>query len=126
MAKRKVKARKTVTPKKTASKSKARTTKKSKSKSIIRRSRGRSTRNIIQTPPPVTTPPFKTCAEPEVGDIGGFGDVDAFESHERLCGEKATEYCPTCSRNLCTSHYELLHRDHNTGGNPIHSRPMAS
>src|SRR5438128_10103949 len=81
-----------------------------------------------QSPTPTITtvsiPGFKTCEEPEVGDIGGFGDVDAFESHEKLCGEKATEFCGACGKNLCSSHYELLHRDHDAGGRHVTERSV--
>src|SRR5712664_2076590 len=78
----------------------------------------------VTTPPAPSVPGFKTCEEPEVGDIGGFGDVDAFESHEKLCGEKATEFCATCAKNLCSSHYELLHRDHDAGGHHLTEHSM--
>ena len=91
------------------------------SRSRPRAARGR--RIIIQTQPPVEIPNYKTCAEPEVGDIGGFGDVNAFESHEKVCGDKATEYCATCSRDLCMNHYEILHKEHDSGGHKITNRP---
>ncbi len=63
-------------------------------------------------PPAPPEPDYATCQEPEVGDIGGFGDVQAFESHEKTCGERATEFCQTCGKNLCNSHFDLMHREH--------------
>ncbi len=65
-------------------------------------------------PVPHNPPSEKVCEEVEVGDIGGFGDPEELEAHEKPCGEKPTEFCHACARNLCSSHYELLHRDHDT------------
>jgi hypothetical protein len=79
----------------------------------------------IPSTPTLSAPDFKTCEEPEVGDIGGFGDVAAFESHEKQCGEKATEFCGTCGKNLCTSHYELMHKEHSAGGQHSSEQSMA-
>src|SRR5437879_2649465 len=104
-------------------KSKSRTPR--KARPIQRRPRppqGPTTTTVTTTT--LSIPGFKTCEEPEVGDIGGFGDVDAFESHEKLCGEKATEFCGTCAKNLCSSHYELLHRDHDSSGHHLTERSM--
>lgn len=66
------------------------------------------------------------CEEVEVGDIGGFGNARELEAHEKHCGQQATEFCHTCARRLCNSHYELLHRDHDTtGGHNIgHGPPL--
>ncbi len=61
---------------------------------------------------PLHVPRVKTCEEVEVGDIGGFGSTEELESHENRCSQSATEFCNSCARNLCSSHYELLHRDH--------------
>jgi hypothetical protein len=108
-----------------------------KSKSTIRKKTSttrKTTRHLqkrsipmpqISTTPTLDAPSFKTCQEPEVGDIGGFGDVDAFESHEKLCGEKATEFCGTCGKNLCSSHYELMHREHSAGGQRLSGQSMS-
>jgi len=54
----------------------------------------------------------KTCEEVEVGDIGGFGSTEELESHENRCPQPATQQCTTCRRNLCGTHYELLHQEH--------------
>ncbi|SRR6266849_5581862 len=107
-------------PARKKTRTKTRTPRKAKAKA------GRRT-PILQTPPPTPAqiPGFKTCEEPEVGDIGGFGDVDAFESHEKQCGEKATEFCATCNKNLCGSHYELMHREHNAGGQHLTEHSMS-
>src|SRR2546426_11818101 len=55
---------------------------------------------------------IKTCEEVEIGDIGGFGSTEELESHENRCAQPATQQCATCRRNLCGTHYELLHQDH--------------
>lgn len=55
---------------------------------------------------------FKVCQEVEVGDIGGFGDSQELEQHEKKCGDRATEYCTGCGKNLCRIHYMLMHGDH--------------
>jgi len=68
-------------------------------------------------PTPITTPnlspDFKTCEEVEVGDIGGFG-ITSEERMERetRCSQRATQFCKGCARNLCDTHYDLLHKDH--------------
>jgi len=59
-------------------------------------------------------PGVNTCEEVEVGDIGGFGSIEELESHENRCTQPATELCNACARKLCGTHYELLHRDHDS------------
>ena len=66
-------------------------------------------RNVTITP----SPDFKVCQEVEIGDIGGFGDTAELEQHEKKCGDRATEYCMSCGKNLCQIHYMLMHGDHN-------------
>src|SRR2546427_8230841 len=108
-----MKAKRSKAHKKTPVRKKSKSRTPRKARPIQRRPRppqGPTTTTVTTTT--LSIPGFKTCEEPEVGDIGGFGDVDAFESHEKLCGEKATEVCAACAQNLCSSHYELLHRDH--------------
>ena len=61
----------------------------------------------------IVRPDFKVCQEVEVGDIGGFGDTAELEQHEKKCGDRATEYCMSCGKNLCQIHYMLMHGDHN-------------
>ena len=72
---------------------------------------------------PNLSPDFKTCEEVEVGDIGGFG-ITSEERMERetRCTQRATQFCKSCAKNLCTTHYDILHKDHD---NPIghDSRP---
>jgi len=58
---------------------------------------------------------IKTCEEVEIGDIGGFGSIEELESHENRCAQPATQLCASCGRNFCGTHYELLHRDHDSG-----------
>src|SRR5216684_107472 len=65
-------------------------------------------------PVPAPSSLVKACEEMEIGDVGGFGDTEELEAHEKRCGQEATEFCHSCGRNLCTSHYELIHRDHDT------------
>ena len=55
---------------------------------------------------------IKMCEEVEIGDIGGFGSTEELESHENRCAQPATQKCASCGRNLCGTHYELLHQDH--------------
>jgi len=120
-----MKAKRSKAHKKTPVRKKSKSRTPRKARPIQRRPRppqGPTTTTVTTTT--LSIPGFKTCEEPEVGDIGGFGDVDAFESHEKLCGEKATEFCGTCAKNLCTSHYELLHRDHDAGGQHLTERSM--
>jgi hypothetical protein len=57
---------------------------------------------------------FKSCQEVEIGDIGGFGDVQELEEHQKQCGDLATAYCSACGKHLCRIHYMLLHGDHNS------------
>src|SRR6059036_2622743 len=59
------------------------------------------------------SPDFKTCEEVGVGDIGGFG-ITSEERMERetRCSQRATLFCKSCVRNLCNTHYDLLHKDH--------------
>jgi hypothetical protein len=114
-----LKAKRSKAHKKTSVRKKAKSTVHKKPSAIRRKARPlqkRITPPQIPSTPALSAPDFKTCEEPEVGDIGGFGDVAAFESHEKQCGEKATEFCATCNKNLCSSHYELMHREHNAGG----------
>ena len=72
---------------------------------------------------PNLSPDFKTCEEVEVGDIGGFG-ITSEERMERetRCTQRATQFCKSCAKNLCNTHYDILHKDHD---NPIghDSRP---
>ncbi len=77
---------------------------------------------------PVTSHPSTSngCEEVEIGDIGGFGDPEELEAHEKRCGEKITEFCQACDRKLCSSHYELLHRDHDTTGEHSVVRSIAT
>jgi len=67
----------------------------------------------IATTTPNLSPDFKTCEEVEVGDIGGFG-ITSEERMERetRCSQRATQFCKNCVRNLCNTHYDLLHKDH--------------
>jgi len=76
------------------------------------------------TPSPgfTPTPAIKTCEEVEVGDIGGFGSPEELEEHEKRCTEKATQVCSTCAKNLCNSHYDLLHRDHDGASGHLSGR----
>ena len=65
------------------------------------------------------SPDFKVCQEVEIGDIGGFGDTAELEQHEKKCGDRATEYCMSCGKNLCQIHYMLMHGDHNAASKTI-------
>lgn len=60
---------------------------------------------------------LKTCQEVEIGDIGGFGDVQELEHHQKQCGDTAIEYCMSCGKHLCRIHYMLLHGDHDSHTN---------
>jgi len=120
-----MKAKRSKAHKKTPVRKKSKSKTPKKARPIQRRPRppqGPTTTTVTTTT--LSIPGFETCEEPEVGDIGGFGDVDAFESHEKLCGEKATEFCGTCGKNLCSSHYELLHRDHDASGHHVTERSV--
>jgi hypothetical protein len=81
---------------------------------------------------PITNPSLtlntavKTCQEVEVGDIGGFGSPDELEEHEKRCSEPATEFCINCGRTLCHSHYDLLHRDHDSSSRHSTGNPTSS
>jgi hypothetical protein len=35
---------------------------------------------------------------------------------ETRCIQRATQFCKSCMRNLCNTHYDLLHKDHE---NPV-------
>ncbi len=70
-------------------------------------------------------PKVKTCEEVEIGDIGGFGSIEELESHENRCTQPATELCNACARNLCGTHYELLHRDHDSANKQESSPGLA-
>ncbi len=76
-------------------------------------------RSHVGTMRPIVTsnalPKPNTCEEVEIGDIGGFGSIEELESHENRCTQPATELCNACSKKLCGTHYELLHRDHDSG-----------
>lgn len=93
-------------PRRKKTKDKPRTVRKSESK------HGVPARKVSITP----RPDFKVCQEVEVGDIGGFGDTAELEQHEKKCGDRATEYCMTCGKNLCQIHYILMHGDHDSTG----------
>lgn len=95
------KARTRTHPKKT--KVQPRTVRKSESKQSV------LSRKVTIIP----SPDYKVCQEVEVGDIGGFGDTQELEQHEKKCGDRATEYCMSCGKNLCQIHYMLMHGDHN-------------
>ncbi|TMI59158.1 hypothetical protein E6H18_00415 [Candidatus Bathyarchaeota archaeon] len=95
-------------------KAKTRSKPKTRAKSKTRRTAwaGTATRPTpIKTPN--LSPDFKTCEEVEVGDIGGFG-ITSEERMERetRCSQRATQFCKGCARNLCDTHYDLLHKDH--------------
>ena len=123
-----MKAKRSKAHKKTSVRKKSKSTAHKKTSTTRRKTRPlqkRITQPQIPSTPTLSVPDFKTCEEPEVGDIGGFGDVDAFESHEKQCGEKATEFCATCNKNLCGSHYELMHREHNAGGQHLTEHSMS-
>src|SRR5881296_577605 len=80
-----------------------------------------------QNPPsPIQLSSVKTCQELEVGDVGGFGSTEELEAHEKRCGQEATEFCHACSRNLCRSHYDLVHRDHDATGGQNASQGLTS
>jgi hypothetical protein len=123
-----LKAKRSKAHKKNSVHKKAKGTTRRKISTIRRKTRSVPKRVIppqIPSTPALSAPDFKTCEEPEVGDIGGFGDVAAFESHEKQCGERATEFCGTCGKNLCSSHYELMHREHSAGGQHSSEHSMA-
>jgi len=103
-------------------KSKAKAKTKSKHKTRAKPKKGRTIRASATARPtsittPNLTPDFKTCEEIEVGDIGGFG-ITSEERMEREthCTQHATQFCKSCAKNLCNTHYDLLHKDHD---NPV-------
>jgi hypothetical protein len=105
---------------KTRSKSKPHAKSKSHKKSKTRaRTTTRTTHSsIVEATPSLNVtlnPALKTCQEVEIGDIGGFGSPEELEEHEKRCSEPATEFCSNCGKNLCRNHYDLIHRDHDTG-----------
>jgi hypothetical protein len=114
---------------KAKSKAKAKTKSKHKTrakpiKSPTSRASATARPTSITTPNP--TPDFKTCEEIEVGDIGGFG-ITSEERMERetRCTQHASQFCKSCAKNLCNTHYDLLHKDHdnpighNSGPSPV-------
>ena len=104
---------------KAKSKAKAR---KSKPKTRAKPKKSKATRTTtVPRTVSITTPTisadFKTCEEVEVGDIGGFGiTTEERMERETRCIQRATQFCKSCMRNLCNTHYDLLHKDHD---NPI-------
>jgi hypothetical protein len=107
---------------KAKSKAKAKAKTRSKHKTSAKPKTRRTTRVGPATRPatiaiPNLTPDFKACEEVEVGDIGGFGiTTEERMERETHCTQHATEFCKSCAKNLCNTHYELLHEDHD---NPI-------
>src|SRR6266702_2720725 len=104
-------------------KRKAKAKTRTKAKTRAKSKKSQATRASPTTKPsaitaPNLSPDFKTCEEVEVGDIGGFG-ITSEERMERetRCTQRATQFCKSCARNLCNSHYDLLHKDHD---NPVH------
>jgi len=96
--------------------------KKSKSKTGAKPKKRRATsttavpRTVAITTPTISAD-FKTCEEVEVGDIGGFGiTTEERMERETRCIQRATQFCKSCMRNLCNTHYDLLHKDHD---NPV-------
>ena len=80
----------------------------------------------ISATTPAVSADFKTCEELEVGDIGGFGiTTEERMERETRCIQRATQFCKSCMRNLCNTHYDLLHKDHDSlvklgsGPNPV-------
>ena len=51
----------------------------------------------------------KTCEEMETG---GFGAFDEHMATSNRCTERATEFCNSCAKNLCSVHFDALHRGH--------------
>jgi hypothetical protein len=103
---------------KTKQKSKSR--KKLHSRKPVRKKSGRTAKKrltgaVVRVKPPPSDVKIKACEELEIGDIGGFGSIEELESHENRCSQPATQLCTACRRNLCGTHYELLHRDHDSG-----------
>src|SRR3989441_3759967 len=99
-------------------KHKAKAKTKSKPKTRAKPKTSRTTRTSAATTPtsittPNLSPDFKTCEEVEVGDIGGFG-ITSEERMERetRCTQRAAQFCKSCAKNLCNTHYDILHKDH--------------
>jgi hypothetical protein len=80
---------------------------------------------VNATVPSSSIPKIKACEEVEIGDIGGFGSTEELESHENRCSQPATKLCAACGRNLCGTHYELLHRDHDSGQRSVSKESLA-
>jgi hypothetical protein len=53
----------------------------------------------------------KTCEEIETGGFGGFDETMATSNR---CTERATDFCSSCAKNLCSVHYDALHRGHDS------------
>jgi hypothetical protein len=53
----------------------------------------------------------KTCEEIETGGFGGFDETMATSNR---CTERATDFCNSCAKNLCSVHYDALHRGHDS------------
>jgi hypothetical protein len=111
----KSKAKKTKSKSKTRAKPKAHKT-----------THARTTSQPMTPTNPYTSPDFKLCEEVEVGDIGGFGVTNEERmERETRCTQRATQFCKNCARNLCNTHYDLLHKDHDnvvklgSGPNPV-------
>lgn len=51
----------------------------------------------------------KTCEEVETG---GFGSFDEHMATSNRCTERATEFCNSCAKSLCSVHFDALHRGH--------------
>src|SRR6266567_2501493 len=84
-------------------------------KKSLRTAQTRMNPRTVEVPmSPASNLKIKPCEEVEIGDIGGFGSTEELESHENRCGQPATQLCTGCGRNLCGTHYELLHRDHDS------------
>jgi hypothetical protein len=112
-------------------KSKAKAKTKSKRRTRAKPKKSHTTRTkVAPRPAPVATPTlsldFKTCEELEVGDIGGFGiTTEERMERETRCTQRATQFCKNCMRNLCNTHYDLLHKDHdNPVGNDAGPSPV--
>jgi hypothetical protein len=103
---------------KAKSKAKAKSKHKTRTKpKTSRTTRASAATRLTSITTPNLSPDFKTCEEIEVGDIGGFG-ITSEERMEREthCTQRATQFCTSCAKNLCNTHYDLLHKDHD---NPI-------
>jgi hypothetical protein len=80
-----------------------------------RATKTQSNRGMVNTTVPSSSnPKIQACEEVEIGDIGGFGSTEELESHENRCSQPATKLCTACGRNLCGTHYELLHWGHDS------------